>query len=82
MKTIYKYRVDNVVMVPRNAKILHLDYQAGDLCVWVAIDTKEVPIPYRFNIAGTGHAVPEGKFIGTVQQPPFVWHVYLVIEDN
>jgi hypothetical protein len=33
-----------------------------------------------FRIYGTGHTMPEacGKYIGTVQQGAFVWHVFEV----
>ena len=82
MKTIHKYKIDENTDSLRSyegMKPLHADYQGGFLCLWAEVDTtaKDVNVPFR--VIGTGFTLPSDNFthFATVQNPPFVWHIYL-----
>jgi hypothetical protein len=66
------------VQMPKGARILHVGEQAGTVCVWAEVDPGNGTTPYRLYSVGTGFgAVPEGKrYIGTVQNGAYVWHIY------
>lgn len=84
MKTIYKYQLKiintQIVEMHRGAKILHVGSQEGSLCIWAEVDTSYPTRPFVFDIVGTGHTLTLSsgtcKYLGTVQMPPYVWHVY------
>lgn len=70
---------DQTVSMPRGAKILTAQMQQGVVCLWALVDPKEEREIRGIRIYGTGHPVYsiENKlYIGTVQAPPFVWHVF------
>jgi len=50
----------------------------GELCLWALVDTHEYEKEEReIHICATGGPCREGMiYIGTVQQPPFVWHIF------
>lgn len=52
----------------------------GDIAVYAEVYPDvplEEPLMLRIDLVATGAAAPpEGKFLGTVVQRPFVWHVY------
>lgn len=85
-KRIYKYvlEVTNTqeLALPGGAQILHVDFQGKELCLWAQVDPGEIPSNRTFKVYGTGHLLridsPDRKLIhlGTVQQSPFVWHVF------
>lgn len=86
MRTIYKYALSwetpQTVLMPSGAKVLHVAFQRGGLFVWA-----EVEVPHSrsheqghvFHIVGTGHemlAVNLLRYLGTVHENGFVWHIY------
>lgn len=91
MRTIHKYPLDISggtcrVRAPHNAKFLHVGLDPNcEPCIWAEVEISKsdvVVIPgytdHRFYIIGTGHPIPPGieKYIGTIHQGPFIWHVY------
>lgn len=93
MERIFKYELDitdeQTVQIPGGGKkILSVAMQGGTtmtggrLCVWVIVDDEAQPAPVRFAIVGTGNPFPRNVapawFIGSVQDDPFVWHVFEV----
>lgn len=83
MKTVYKYPVpfgDEVtVEIPVFAKILHLNMQHGEPCIWALVDSDEKPAKRRFMWRGTGHnADGVGHYVGTiiVEGGQFVFHLF------
>jgi len=66
------------ILMPIVSNILSVGEQGGMVCIWAEVDTETKPVKRFFLVASTGHELPkEGKsFIGTVQIPPFVWHVF------
>jgi len=83
MRTIWKYRIEgagprsNTVYIPGEYKLLHTDYQAGWICVWVEVNPDVESIPVEFLIVPTGGKVPRATYVGTAQSPPYVWHIYV-----
>ena len=82
MRTIWKYAVDDgPVSMPSGARILSVQVQRGDLTLWAEVDSDAPAEIRRFRVYGTGHELPRGlgyqdSHIATVQDEPFVWHVY------
>lgn len=82
MKTIYKYVLEvtdeQFVKMPQGAKILTIQPQNGQLCMWAEVDT-DAPIGERVIWCyGTGHSIPGwlDAYIGTFHNGLFVWHFY------
>ena len=83
MKTIHKYIVTgrNDIPMPIGAKILHVNMQGRDICMWALVD-KEVMQEYRtFEVVGTGWELDENMFyVGTCfDSDSFVWHIMEII---
>jgi len=85
MKTIYKYPLNSdrisVINLPINAKILTAAIQNKIICIWAEVDTKTPTKERFFEIFGTGWEIPqdmgiERKYVSTVFDGPYVWHVY------
>ncbi len=89
MKKIFKYHIDYTsesMSLPVGAIILSVGMQKDKLMLWAIVEydddkRKTVPTEERLiRILGTGQDLtPEmehGKFIGTVFNGPFVWHVF------
>lgn len=83
MKTIYKYPIQLAnfqrVAMPAGADILSCAMQNGVLCLWAVVDpTLNVKDDKFICINGTGNEITEDvkKFIGTVFDRNFVWHVF------
>lgn len=86
---VYKYSLTDRnslhrVSMPKEAKILSAQMQGRDLQLWALITEAADEVEREFLILGTG--VPfvgpcSVKFIDTVQEGPFVWHVFEVLDD-
>ena len=85
MRKIFKYQLkithEQTILMPKDAEIISVQFQRGVLCVW-AIVAPSNPEKFRvFELYGTGADFPtlgmaERKYIATVQEGPFVWHVF------
>lgn len=88
MKTVYKYPLlledRQLLSLPFGAKPLTVQLQNDALCLWALVDTDTdaESVPYYFAVCGTGHPVPAGDwdYLTTVQQGPFVWHIFWCCE--
>ncbi len=83
MLTIHKYLLpieDQVcIRMPKHAKVLSVQAQDGNLCMWAAVETTMGTENRHFLVFGTGNPNEFGSFgtfIGTVQLNGFVWHVF------
>lgn len=82
MKTIHKYPLnldtEQTLTMPAAAEILSVQDQGGVLCIWALVDTDRLPEERRFRVYGTGHAIANfpHKYLATVIQGSFVWHVF------
>lgn len=82
-QTIWKFEVPITdrarINMPAGARILSvaLGTAPGTALLWAEVAPAAGPTDRGFRVVGTGHPLPEGvTFIGTVQDGPFVWHVY------
>lgn len=83
MTTIYKYVLQAVdyqeVEMPSGARILSVQNQYDEIVIWAKVFTTAEPERRQIHIFGTGSPLPEMAklmYIGSVHQPPFVWHVF------
>lgn len=81
-QTIWKFPLEitgvQEVRLPRGAKIISVANQNGVICLWAMVAPDSPLEPRIIFIYGTGHPLPEdsGRFLGSVLQDPFVWHVF------
>lgn len=88
MRVIYKYpfNLDQVqtIEMPEAAQILKIDLVNNEYYLWALVNTDEAIVERTIEIFGTGHEIPEGaayrKYLGTVNNAPFIWHVFERIE--
>lgn len=81
MKTIYKYKLNvidkQIIKTPQYGIILSVQEQDDQLCLWVQVDTEAPEVERIIRVIGTGNHLPDNLcYIGTVQQKPYVWHIY------
>lgn len=84
--TIYKYplmlRDMQIVTMPLNAKILTVQFQHGDLCLWALVEPNNGVKRRVIEIFSTGNPInkAERNYIGTVQQAGgSIWHVFEIL---
>lgn len=85
--TIWKFvigKANDVVNVgmPKDAKILSVAMQAGQLCLWALVEPRAELTMRAIRVIGTGwdlaDDIKKAAFIGTVLDGAFVWHVFEV----
>lgn len=85
MRTIWKFPLGDGgpqrVEMSKGTEVLTVQTQDNRPCLWAVVDPDaEVEVRY-FEIFGTGQNIHEDmgvdrKYIGTFQQPPYVWHLF------
>lgn len=83
-RCIYKYKISEIgtTLLPKDAEVLHVDYQMGNFCVWVTTDpANQDMVETKIQIVPTGGEVPASGFaeyLGTVLTDGgrFVWHIF------
>jgi hypothetical protein len=82
MMKIFKYEVpivdDFALLMPSGAEVLAFQVQRGVPCIWARVDERADLVQRNFHVIGTGNPMPDVQmvYIGTVQMPPFVWHLF------
>ena len=83
MKQVWKFQVGTAVTtidLPRGAKVLHVGIQDGAVCFWASVTPTAIKQSRQFKVIGTGqHYDREWEYCGTVQDGPYVWHVFEVL---
>lgn len=84
MKVIHKYHVPVMdaptqIQLPLLAEVLCVQTQGGEPHIWVLGDTELEKELRSFRWHGTGHYGVSGKYVGTIQQVPYVWHLFEVV---
>ena len=86
---IWKYTLtttsDNTIEMPLGARILSVQAQMGEICIWALINDAcaEELVSRRFRVFGTGHTIGGGdalNYLGAVQLLEG-WLVLHVFED-
>lgn len=86
MKTVYKYHItyDGVLQLPIGAEILTVGMQDDRITMWALIDS-DAELEIRvFAVYGTGWQIqePNVKFISTVFDGAYVWHLFEVFNET
>lgn len=86
VKTIWKFPLEitdeQTVKMPATANIIAVQFQGEQLMLWAVVDPKVTFANVVVRIVGTGNPFPDAndcRFVGTVQQGPFVWHVFMAL---
>jgi hypothetical protein len=83
---IWKYELESEdgeqpLRLPVKAQILAVQMQGEDLCIWALVDPAETKMrDHTVLVIGTGRTCEIGsihKYIGTVQDGEYVWHVFI-----
>lgn len=80
--TIWKFpfEVSSVVAIemPGIPHILHIECQHGTPCIWAVVNPADEKVIRRFRLLRTGHPISGrvGRYVGTFQDGPFVWHAF------
>lgn len=86
---IFKYELEIVdrqeILIQDGARVLCAQVQNKNLYLWAMVDdTKQPTMQLPVHIVGTGNPISRDvsglnsvAYIGTVQMPPFVWHIFI-----
>ncbi len=83
---IYKYTLEvaslQTLELPAGARLLTAQMQGDALRLWAIVNPDHPTEGRTILISGTGNPFPEGTvaYIATVQQGPFVWHIFEVLQ--
>src|SRR5258706_89514 len=93
-RTIWKFGVDEKVLIPRGSQILCVQVQSSEPKIWVLVDPLAKNVCRRFAIRGTGEKIttgdamasyndPVGRYVGTWQTTlSEVWHLFDLGEEE
>ena len=88
MKSIWKKQLHHTdgcieVTMPKESRILSVQNQNEEVCIWYLVDTENENEKRYFEIFGTGHNIPVGmgidrEYIGTFQlrNGSLVFHLF------
>jgi hypothetical protein len=79
MKQIWKYQVENLIEMPKEAEILTVKVQDSfNVCIWAKVDPEKETEIRAFEVIGTGHPFDDTnkEYIGTYLDGTFVWHLF------
>ena len=88
MTRIFKYKLEMVtkqtISMPVDAVVLCAQMQCSELYIWAIVDENESCIDWEFLIFGTGDEFNFNnmRYIGTVQQGIYVWHIFNLLKTN
>jgi hypothetical protein len=84
-RVIYKYDFDHVMILPKGARILSIQYQYDNLVLWAIVDPSSNTEERIFLKRATGEPLngKEGQYITTVQQDDgdLIWHIFEGFND-
>lgn len=87
LRRIWKYEVkDHLVTMQKGAVILSAGIDPkGELCLWALVDPEAPKVERRIAIRETGGVVGDAvdghRFIGTVKNGSYMWHLFDVGEE-
>lgn len=68
------------VMMPEGARVLTVQMQHGELCMWALVNPDAPKQRREIEVIGTGNPMPDAvrRYIGTAQQlgGQLIWHVF------
>lgn len=83
---IWKWQIEvtdrQTVMMPAGSKLLDVQMQGGECCMWALCDPNAVTEPRHLAIYGTGNPIPDeaGEYVATFQMRggALVFHAFEV----
>lgn len=80
-KTIWKYELAGDTQeldIPEGGEVLTIQIQNGAICIWVLVDPNRPKEKRSFEVVGTGEPIlgNPGKYLGTIQERIYVWHIF------
>ncbi len=94
----YRIKIDTlrggtILHIPKGGKVLSVQNRKdggsplSQITLWAQIDESNEFESRRFTVVGTGQSFhprdhEDWKFISTVQDGPFVWHVFEILTDK
>jgi hypothetical protein len=80
-KYVLKVQDEQAIKMPIGAVVLSVQFQRGVLSMWAIVNPNNEDELRCFEVYGTGADFPslgmaERKHLATVQEGPFVWHVF------
>lgn len=78
-KQIWKYPMgmSSTHEMPFGAEFLALQAQGDVAQAWFLVIPDQPKEVRKFKLYGTGHEIPmREQYLGTLQSPPFVWHLF------
>lgn len=87
MNQVWKYNINpddyTSLEIPKDANVLSVGEQFGNVCIWVMVDPSKNKETRKFRLAGTGHPINELylSFVGTVQLDggSMVFHLFEIL---
>ena len=82
MRQVWKFPVKqwtiNKLDMPSGAEVVHFGPDPeGTMSFWAVVEPDVKPCRRVFYVVGTGRDVEDGsKYIGSVNDAPFVWHLF------
>ena len=82
MDTIWEFPLEfaprQAITMPKGAKLLTVQTQQDTICIWAIVSPAAPQETRVFIIVGTGDDLDDGtgEYLGTVQQGPYVWHLF------
>lgn len=71
------------IAMPEKAEILTVQMQNDEITLWAICDPEAKKVTRKFDIVGTGWAYnfADKKYIGTVQDGAYVWHLFEILQS-
>ncbi len=86
MRVVYKYALQlgkNEIYMPEDSELLTFQTQDNRMFIWAVVYTMLPDVVRKLNVRGTGQELSDNEqYIGTLQDPPFVWHLFEEVQMN
>jgi len=79
-KTIWKFEIPDsrsLIDMPVGAQVIRVAKQGAADCIWAIVESDNALEKRLFALIGTGQVIPpDGRYLGTWDDGPFVWHLF------
>lgn len=93
MYSVYKYTLNDLastqeLTLPKESKFLKASMQHNKITLWYLVDLQQVnknSIKHTIHVKGTGSPsskISTMKYLDTVFNGPYVWHLFQSLEGN
>lgn len=82
LKHLIRLTEEQLLELPSGSTLLHVAYKGDQLYLWVEVpESSDSTDTYIIKVVGTGALTNlyEYRYLGTVHQKSFVWHIYYYI---